>query len=80
MERGNKAMAEFQGSWIEALQNDKIPTHIYHWQNGMVMCFNAKGEQIPEYQGTYEEAIKAIPQEYHYLIEDKVWPGTWLTT
>ena len=57
-------------------QNDKIPTHIYLWQNGMIMAFNAKGEQIPEFQGPYEEAIKVIPEEYHYLIERKVWPGT----
>lgn len=69
-------MPEFRGDWLEALQNDKIPTHIYHWQNDMVMVFNAKGHQIPEYQGTYEEAIKAIPPEYHYLIERRVWPGT----
>lgn len=60
--------------WEEIAHSDivplqQIPTHIYHWQNGMVMCFDQYGQQIPEYQGTYEEAIKAIPQEYHHLIE-----------
>jgi hypothetical protein len=69
-------MPQFRGDWLEAMKNDKIPVYIYHWQNDMVMVFNAKGEQIPEYQGPYEEAIKAIPEEYHYLIEKAVWPGT----
>ena len=29
-------------------------------QNGMVMVFDKKGEQIPEYQGRYEEVKESI--------------------
>ena len=29
-------------------------------QNGMVMVFGKRGEQIPEYQGQYEEVRKSI--------------------
>lgn len=29
-------------------------------QKGMVLVFNEKGEQIPEYQGQYEEVRKRI--------------------
>ncbi len=28
---------------------------VYKWQDGMVMVFDKKGEQIPEYQGEYQE-------------------------
>ena len=60
----------------EGVDEDKIPVHIYLWQNGMVMAFNAKGQQIPEYQGPIEEAIKVIPEEYHSLIQGRQWPGS----
>ena len=33
---------------------------VYKWSNGMVMVFDAKGEQIPEYQGNYEDVKDAI--------------------
>jgi len=27
---------------------------VFKWEDGMVMVFDKKGEQIPEYQGQYE--------------------------
>ncbi len=30
------------------------------WQDGMVMVFDKKGEQIPEYQGQYEDVKESI--------------------
>ena len=30
------------------------------WQDGMVMVFDKKGEQIPEYQGQYENVKESI--------------------
>ena len=29
-------------------------------QNGMVMVFNKKGEQVPQYQGQYQEVKESI--------------------
>ena len=29
-------------------------------QNGMVMVFDGKGEQVPEYQGQYDEVRESI--------------------
>jgi len=33
---------------------------VYKWQDGMVMVFDKKGEQIPEYQGQYENVKESI--------------------
>ena len=33
---------------------------VYRWSNGMVMVFDAKGEQVPQYQGRYEDMKDAI--------------------
>ena len=33
---------------------------VFRFQNDMVMVFNADGEQIPEYQGQYEEVKGGI--------------------
>lgn len=38
------------------------------WQNGMVMVFDEKGQQIPEYQGRVEDVKESI---------DKVFKGRW---
>jgi hypothetical protein len=58
------------------MSEQEIPTEIIVWQNGMVMSFDANGQQIPEYQGRYEDVIKIIPEEYHHLICREQWPGT----
>lgn len=33
---------------------------VYKWQNGMVMVFDQFGEQMPDYQGRYEEVREKI--------------------
>ena len=33
---------------------------VYKWQDGIVMVFDKKGEQIPEYQGQYEDVKESI--------------------
>ena len=33
---------------------------VFKWENGMVMVFDKKGEQIPEYQGQYQEVKGSI--------------------
>lgn len=34
--------------------------HVIKFDNGMVMVFDEKGEQLPEYQGRYEEVKDKI--------------------
>lgn len=34
------------------------------WRNGMVLVFDERGEQMPEYQGQYEEVRERIVQEF----------------
>lgn len=34
--------------------------HVIRFSNGMVMVFDEKGEQLPEYQGRYEEVKDKI--------------------
>jgi len=34
--------------------------HVIKFSNGMVMVFDEKGEQLPEYQGRYEEVKDKI--------------------
>ena len=40
---------------------------VLRWQNGMVIVFDKRGEQIPKYQGQYEEVkenvLKDAPPE-----------------
>lgn len=33
---------------------------VIKWQNGMVMVFNGVGQQVPVYQGRYEEVKEKI--------------------
>ena len=33
---------------------------VFKWGNGMVMVFDNRGEQIPEYQGQYEDVKGGI--------------------
>lgn len=30
-------------------------THVVRWENGMVMVFDQHGQQMPDYQGPWEE-------------------------
>ena len=36
---------------------------VYRLKNDMVMVFDAEGEQIPEYQGRYEDVKESILRE-----------------
>lgn len=38
-------------------------THVIVWQNGMVMVFDEWGQQIPEYQGRWEDKREAIERD-----------------
>jgi len=53
---------------------------VIRFQNGMVMCFDENREQIPEYQGRYEEVRAKILA--HAPSSAKFFRGTWdgLTT
>ena len=43
---------------------------VFRCQNGMVIVFDKKGEQIPEYQGKYDEvrerSLKDAPPEVRF--------------
>ena len=53
---------------------------VYVWQNGMVMVFNQRGEQMPRYQGHKNDVLPKLRRlktqfphiEWH---EDCEWPG-----
>jgi len=48
---------------VPALEGQPKITHVYHWQNDLVMVFDQFGGQMPEYQGPFEEVeakIKAV--------------------
>ncbi len=48
-------------------------THVYLWSNGMVMVFDQFGQQMPEYQGCYEDVVDKINAAYN-----SVWySGNW---
>lgn len=33
---------------------------VFHWANGMVAAFDERGQQVPEYQGRYEEVRERL--------------------
>jgi hypothetical protein len=37
------------------------------WQNGMVMAFDERGMQVPEYQGPGDEVIPKLRKDYPHL-------------
>lgn len=39
-------------------------TTVYHFGNGMVMVMDQFGEQMPEYQGRYEDVIDKLRAIY----------------
>lgn len=45
---------------------------VIRFQNDMVMCFDEEGEQLPEYQGRYEEVRDKIladaPQSAEFFV------------
>ena len=49
--------------------------NIYRFQNGMVMVFDEKGQQMPEYQGLWKEMKEKIMRNKpeHIEIESKIW-------
>lgn len=36
----------------------------YVFQNGMVMAFDARGQQVPEYQGPRDEAVPKLQRDF----------------
>lgn len=38
--------------------------NVYVWNNGMVMAFNSKGYQVPEYQGRREDVLDKIKRDF----------------
>ncbi len=53
---------------------EEYPVKIVIWQNGMVMAFDASGQQMPEWQGRYEDLkakIDGLPDSV------KVERGNW---
>lgn len=42
----------------------KKVTHAVVWTNGMVMAFDAAGQQVPEYQGRKEEVLEKIKIDF----------------
>lgn len=45
---------------IEARKGNEMIDYVIRFENGMVMVFNERGEQMPEYQGRYEEVKDKI--------------------
>jgi hypothetical protein len=45
-----------------------IPTLVYLFHNGQVMSFDKRGEQMPEWQGPFQEIISRLL--------DAKWKGT----
>ena len=37
-----------------------VISNVIRWKNGMGMVFDARGNQIPEYQGRWDEMREAI--------------------
>ena len=35
-------------------------SNVVRWQNGMVMVFDERGDQLPEYQGRWDDVKDAI--------------------
>ncbi len=41
-------------------EDKQVIKSVFKWLNGMVMVFDKKGEQIPKYQGQYEDVKENI--------------------
>ena len=54
----------------------RIISHVYRFDNGMVMMFDQFGEQMPDYQGYYTDVIDAIRRD---APEIRVLENTWDT-
>lgn len=55
------------------MEEKRVITNVYIWQNGLVMCFDQYGKQMPEYQGLEEEVIPKIRQVYTGIIHKGNW-------
>lgn len=44
-------------------------SNVIRWENGMVMVFDERGEQIPEYQGRWDEMKDAILRDKPVNVE-----------
>jgi hypothetical protein len=54
-------------------QEAPVISHVYIWQNGLVMVFDQFGEQMPEYQGEEAEMLPKIREVYSGTITWAVW-------
>jgi hypothetical protein len=52
----------------------KILTNSYRFQNGIVMAFDQNGEQMPEYQGRFEDVRDKITRDFPGVaIQGAIW-------
>lgn len=51
------------------LREEPKITKVYHFNNNMMMVFDQHGNQMPDYQGPYEQVIEKIKSVYAGPIE-----------
>jgi hypothetical protein len=52
----------------------KILTNCYRFENGMVMAFDQNSEQMPEYQGRFEDVRHKIIRDFPDItIQGAIW-------
>lgn len=47
---------------------------VYRFQNGMVMVFDAEGNQMPKYQGHERHVLDKVRKDFKGIIVDATWP------
>jgi hypothetical protein len=55
-------------------EDERKPSRVIVWQNGMVMVFDAAGEQVPEYRG---QRMQGPVEEVRAALAAIVPPGRW---
>jgi hypothetical protein len=53
--------------------SEKVIKNVYVFGNGMVMTFDQYGQQMPKYQGRYEEVIGSIREVFDGPIVGTDW-------
>lgn len=49
-------------------------TRAIRWSNGILMCFDDEGKQVPEYQGVADEVLPRLRKDFPNLAIDE---GNW---
>jgi hypothetical protein len=55
------------------MSDELVITNVYRFSNGMVMVFDQHGQQMPEFQGQFQEMIDKIRAVYDGPIVDAIW-------